>query len=99
LKKINMKKPALFIGILILLVVILSVVKIFVSNKIATSGEILGEYQQEIDSYKTENAILAERVYSISSLTNIASEASRLGFIEQGSDFVLNGQLPIAAKQ
>ena len=49
-----MKKPALIIKMLVLTVIVLFIVKIFVSNKIATSGVALGKVQEEIGIYKLE---------------------------------------------
>lgn len=94
-----MKKQVLLIAGLVLIVFGLSIVRIYISNQVATSGVILGQIQQQIDTYKMENIILAENLYSKSSLTNIAVEAQNQGFVEQKSDFVLNGQVPVAYKQ
>lgn len=94
-----MKKPAIFLTTLIGLVIVLFIVRIFISNQVATSGVELGRLEEQIDNYKTQNIILSEQLYSKSSLTNIDAEAGYLGFVEQQSDFVLNGQLPVAYKQ
>ena len=94
-----MKKPVLLIGILALLVLGLSIVRIYISNQVATSGVVLGQIEQQRDSYKMENILLAENLYTKASLTNIAEEANKQGFVEQKSDFVLNGQVPVAYKQ
>jgi len=94
-----MQKAVLSIGILILIVLGLSIVRIYISNQVATSGVVLGQIQQQIDSYKMQNILLAENLYTKSSLTNIADQASKEGFIEQKADFVLNGQVPVAYKQ
>jgi len=94
-----MKKPALIIGILIFVVIILSFVRIFISNKIATSGVVLAKLEQQIDYYQFQNTILAEQLYQASSLTNIDMQATALGFEQKTSDFVLNSQLPVAFKQ
>lgn len=94
-----MKKPIIFTGILILILFTLSIVRIYISNQVATSGVVLGKIQTEIDSYKMQNLILAEKLYSESSLTYLASEASKKGFVDQSSKFVLNGQVPVAYKQ
>ncbi len=93
-----MKKPAFIIGFLVISVIILSVVRIYVSNNISTSGVILGKVEEELNYYKTQNILLSEKVYSQSSLTNIASKASELGFVDSGTNFVLSGQLPIAKR-
>ena len=94
-----MKKPILIIITLFVIVFTLSVVRIYISNQVATSGAILGQVQNEIDSYKTENIQLAEKLYSQSSLTNVAKEATKEGFVDISSDFVLSGQVPVAYKQ
>jgi hypothetical protein len=94
-----MKKPTLIIGSLIILVLALSVVRTYVSNQVVTSGVLLGRIQEEVVNYKTENVLLAEKLYTESALTTIDSEAESVGFIEQKSDFVLNGQVPVAFKQ
>jgi hypothetical protein len=94
-----MKKQVLLIGILALIVFGLSIVRIYISNQVATSGVILGQIQQQVDAYKMENILLAENLYTKSSLTNIAEEASKQGFVPQKTDFVLNGQVPVAYKQ
>ncbi|MGA2968023.1 MAG: hypothetical protein ABSD69_02545 [Candidatus Levyibacteriota bacterium] len=94
-----MQKPILLIGILALIVFGLSIVRIYISNQVATSGVELGQIQQQIDAYKMQNMLLSEDLYTKSSLTNIAQEASEEGFVEQKTDFVLNGQAPVAYKQ
>jgi cell division protein FtsL len=94
-----MKKPALIIKVLVLTVIILFIVRIFVSNKIATSGVALGKVQEEISVYKLQNTLLSEQYYEASSLTNLYQKASKLGYVQKQSDFVLNGQLPVALKQ
>ena len=94
-----MKKPVLLILILMFVILILSVVRIFVSNKISTSGVVLGQIQEEIDNYKTQNMLISQKVYEYSSLTNIASKAAELGYTDQNTAFVLSGQIPVAFKQ
>jgi cell division protein FtsL len=94
-----MKKPILFITTLLIIVLSLSIIRIYISNQIATSGVVLEQVQSKIDSYKTQNIILAEKLYSESSLTNIAVEAAKDGYVAQSSDFVVNGQIPVAFKQ
>jgi hypothetical protein len=94
-----MKKPILLVTILLVIVLTLSIVRIYISNQIATSGVMLGQVQSESDSYKMQNILLSEKLYTQSSLTNIAEEAAKDGYVTQSSDFVLNGQVPVAYKQ
>ncbi len=94
-----MKKPVLTIGFLIIVTLVLSIVKIFVSNRISVSGLVLGEIEEKINYYKTENTLLSEKLYSLSSLTNVSVKANELGFVAEKSSFVLTNPLPIALKQ
>lgn len=94
-----MKKPALFITVLILSILILSVVRTFISNNVSTSGVLLGKAQEQIDKYKLENTLLEEKLYTQSSLTSIAVKADKLGYTDKKTDFVLTNQYPVAFKQ
>jgi cell division protein FtsL len=94
-----MKKPALTIGFLLFVILALSLVKIFVSNGISTSGVVLSDVSDRINNYKVENVLLSEKLYSLSSLTNVLDKANSLGFVEAKSSFVLTNPIPIALKQ
>lgn len=94
-----MKKPTFVIGFLIIAILGLSVVKTFVSNRISISGSALGAIEERINFYKIENTLLNEKLYSLSSLTNLLSQANSLGFVEEKSKFVLTNPIPIAIKQ
>lgn len=94
-----MRKPTLIISSLIIIILTLSVVRIFISNQVATSGVLLSKIQEEAAGLKTENVLLSEKLYTKSALVNIDSEAENRGYVEQKTDFVLNGQVPVAFKQ
>jgi cell division protein FtsB len=94
-----MKKPALVIGFLLFTVFVLFLVKISVSNQVATSGVVLSEVSQSLDSLKLENTLLSEEFYKLSALTTIETKAQALGYVEPKENFVLNGQVPVAIKQ
>lgn len=94
-----MKKPILLIIALTIITFGLSIVRIYISNQIDTSGIVLAQIQEQIDSYKMQNILLAQQLYTQTSLTNISAEVFKLGYVETGSNFVLNGQLPVAYKQ
>lgn len=93
-----MNKSTLLIFVLILAVVVLSVVRTYVSNNIATSGVTLSLVEEKVSVLKTENAVLAQKLYENSSLTNVASKASTLGFVDSKTSFVLNSGLPVAKR-
>ena len=94
-----MGKPTLTIGFLIVAILALSVVKIFVSNRILASGTALGDVGDRINAYKIENTLLSEKLYSLASLTSISASAEDLGFVEEKARFVLANPIPIALKQ
>ena len=95
----SMKKPGLIIGSLIIFILVLSVVRIFISNQVMTSGVVLGKLQEEAAGLKTENILLSEKLYTKTALATIDSEAEKQGYISQKSEFVLSGQMPVAYKQ
>ena len=93
-----MKKYNLVLGMLICVTFILTFVRIVVLNRISTSGLALDKINEEISSYKTKNDILSETLLSYSSFSNLATQAARLGFIEDRNSFILTGTLPLAKR-
>ena len=94
-----MKKPIFLVMLAILMVIVLSIAKTVVSGRLSTSGVSLSKIEEEINNYKTQNIILREKLLTVSSLNNIASRASLLGFVEKKSELVLSKPLPLAIKQ
>lgn len=95
----NLKKPITFILFLGLTILALSLLQVVVSNRLSTTGVTLGNLQDEIASYKTENTILSQKLLETTSLHSIASQAAQLGFSETKAHLVLSSPLPIAKKQ
>lgn len=93
-----MKKSVLLITILIFAAIVLSVIRTYVSNNIATSGVTLSLIEEKVSTLKTENAVLSQKLYENSSLTNVFSKASVLGFVDSKTSFVLNSGLPVAKR-
>ncbi|OGH11539.1 MAG: hypothetical protein A3B38_01895 [Candidatus Levybacteria bacterium RIFCSPLOWO2_01_FULL_36_13] len=94
-----MKKPTFIILVLILAVIILSVIRTYVANNIATSGVILSDVEIQKAKLETENAILSEKLYTQTSLSEISKKAEKLGFSENKKNFAISGQRPVAFKQ
>jgi len=94
-----MKKPVLIIGFLIIVIFALSIVKTFIANRISISGLALEVIVSKINAYKIENTLLSEKLYTLSSLTNVSFQANTLGFVEEKSSLVLTNTIPIAIKQ
>lgn len=94
-----MKKPVLIITALVFIILTLSVVRIFISNNVSTSGMVLEKVTKELNKYKLENSIITEKLYTMASLTSVSDKAYELGFVDSKSGFVLNKQVPVAIKQ
>lgn len=92
-----MKKPIFLLTILIFIIVGLLIVKAVISNTISTSGVALGKTQDELIKYKTENTMLREKIFTLSSLSYVSSAAAQIGFVGSKSNFALSKTRPIAA--
>lgn len=99
MKKYNMKKPALIISVLVFVILVLSVVRVGVSNRITTGGIAVASIEDQVSSYKKENLILQEKLLTISSLTQIASHAAEIGFVPAKANLVISTGIPVAIKQ
>lgn len=94
-----MKKPSFIIIFFVGVIITLSFVQAAISNKLSTKGALISKIEEEIYYYKTQNSILSEQFLSYSSLTNLASRASELGFTKENKQFVLNPSVPLAVRQ
>jgi cell division protein FtsL len=93
-----MKKPVLFIVTMILTIIGLSIVHVAVANNISTTGVNLSKLQDELDTYKRENAFLHEKILELSSLTYINEKAEQSGFIASKGDYYFSTPLPLAQR-
>lgn len=92
-------KPALIIASLVFVILVLSVVRISVANRIATSGIELQSIETQVASLRKENLILQEKLLTVSSFTQIASRAGELGFVPSKANLVISSGIPVAIKQ
>ncbi len=83
----------------IVLALICDVAKIGVESAFSTSGIAYGQIEANIQSLQTQNMILAEKLYSQTALTEIASEAATMGYVPDGKILVLSGPAPVAYAQ
>jgi cell division protein FtsL len=93
-----MKKSYIIITFLLGLVITLSVGKAVLSNTLSTSGIFVSEAEQQINSYKTQNAILSEELLTASSLTNIIEEAKASGFTDESKLMVIKTSDSLAVR-
>ncbi len=94
-----MKKPVYILLILFVAIGVLTAVRSVVSSRITTSGLELGKIQDETSLYKTQNVLLKEKIFSLSSLTHVSEAASKVGFVESKATFAVSGERPIARGQ
>ena len=94
-----MKKQSIFITTIIITVIFLSIVQVVVSSSLSITGIDLSLIEKKGNVYKTENSILKEKLLYASSLSQIASKAATLGFVESSSIVVIRSSLPVAIKQ
>lgn len=94
-----MKKSLSVLCSLFLFILVLTVVHVVISNRLATTGFALGKYQEEINEYRNQNSVLTEKLLIASSLSHIASSAAELGFVEGQSPIFLSTPLPLAVKR
>lgn len=64
-------------------------VKAILYNRLSTSGTFVGEAEDEISFYKTQNALLTEKLLTLSSLTNIVKKAKEQGFVSEDKSFIV----------
>jgi hypothetical protein len=84
-----MNRSILILILLVGLALVLSIGKAILQNTLSTSGIFVSQAKQEIDYYKTQNAILSEELLTASSLSIIAREAEKAGFVGASNQFVL----------
>ena len=93
-----MKKTAVFVTIILLIVIVLSIAQVSVANMISTKGIELSKMQQTIKEYKRKNALMKEKILLQSSFTEIASKAGELGFVPSKANMYLSTNPPLAKR-
>lgn len=95
-----MKRSYIVLSLFGCVIVLLSLVQISVSNMLSTGGIELAQVQSNILEYQKENAVLKEQMYSVASLTHVAAEANKLGYVagENQSTLVITNPQPLAIK-
>lgn len=94
-----MKKPAIVIIVLFLSIGVLVGIRSVAAARITTSGLELGKIQDVTIAYKTENVILKEKIFALSSLTHVSEAASKKGFVESKGAFAISKARPLARGQ
>ena len=93
-----MKKAYILVIFLLGLVVALSVGKAVLQNTLSTSGILVSKVEQEVNFYKTQNAILSEELLTVSSLTSVVEKALASGFTNENAQMILKTSRSLAVK-
>lgn len=80
-------------------IIMLSIVQLLVSNRLSTDGAALAQLEKEINLYKNKNSILEDEILGRMSLTHIASEAAKLGFVKEDNITAISPATRIALHQ
>lgn len=80
------------------MVLILALVQLFVSQRLATAGEEVRQLETEAAQLENENRILADEIGKMGSLSMISSKARDLGLVRTTQVFHLTPQVPVALK-
>lgn len=92
------RTKALLAGI-VGLIFFLAVLQVASSNRISTAGIELSRLQVSVKDVKRQNALLREKLLTLSSLNRIASKAGELGFVEAKSNLYITSPLPLARNE
>jgi len=84
--------------LVILVVITLSLVQIFISHSLSTTGEKIKLQELKIDELNRKNQVLFQEIGDLGSLAKISSQASELGFVRTSQVVHLPLQVPVALK-
>lgn len=79
-------------------IIVLYVIQIGISNAQSTGGIGLTQLTSRLAQIKKENVSLREKLYTSSSLYQIASVAARMGFVEAKSEISIDAPPPLAIR-
>ncbi|MDP3954844.1 MAG: hypothetical protein Q8Q15_00585 [bacterium] len=85
--------------LIFLMVLVLGVVKIVMTAKLATTGADLALIQSEEYNLAAQNLVNMEKIAQASSMRRITSEAERLGFVKADKIVSLTPDIPIALRR
>lgn len=90
-----MKKLSKLAQIVTLIICFLLVLQIIVANRLNSSGLLLSSLEQKSEDLSLQNDLLARKIATFSSLTQIAGRASELGYVK-AKTYYLSPQIPVA---
>ncbi len=96
-----MKLPVIILTLLIFTVISLLIVNLTVSNMMSTGGISLDKLQTQLSRLQLQDTNMEQKVLSMSSYTQIASEAAKMGFVADKNTVAFSAQnsMPLAYQQ
>lgn len=94
----NKKKSSLIVFVFSL-VLVLSLVQLIISHRLATLGEKIRFFEKETSQIEQEIIVLNEQLGGIASLSNVAFQAEELGLQKATQIWHLTPQVPVVLKQ
>ncbi len=88
----------LLLSLVVILVIALTVMQVILSNKLSTAGKELAKIQNVINEQELIGEELRIKIASASSLTAIAQNAGKLGFVKDSSPLVVGGSEFVAQR-
>lgn len=92
-RKINPK--IILIGVIAL---VLALIQLFISQRLATAGEEVRQFESKAAQIGEENRILVEEIGKMGSLSMISFKAREIGLVKTTQVFHLTPQIPVALK-
>lgn len=80
----------------ICLVLILCLIQLFISHRLATTGQVVKEFELKAAKIEQENKLLEEEISQKGSLTVVSQKAEQLGLTRTTSILYLTSQIPVA---
>lgn len=91
-KSKNHKLTFIIVG----LILILLLIQLFITHRLATAGEVVKEFETKAFQIDQENTVLKEEISKMGSLSRISQEAKKLGLVRTSSILYLTSQIPVA---
>ena len=95
-KRVRKTKKERLTSFILGLVLVLCLVQLFISHRLATSGERVREFEVRAEQIKTENNLLEEEISQMGALSRISQEAEELGLVRTSNILYLTSQIPVA---
>ena len=98
MKEKKIKKPKLVIFVTFL-VLVLSLVQLFCSHRLATAGAAVAFYEEKTLTLQETNQRLDQEINQMGSLSKISLQAESLGLVRTSQVLHLTPQAPIALER